>query len=80
MSAWEPVTSTPRPAWACGPVRTGGRKLVFRNEGIGQPRLESMEISTKFTFGIELELFFPSSTDADQIRNAMEAAYLTEWR
>lgn len=53
---------------------------MFRNEGIGQPRLESMEISTKFTFGIELELFFPSSTDADQIRNAMEAAYLTEWR
>lgn len=58
----------------------GGRRKVFRNEGIGMHRLQDMRVTTDFTFGIELELFFPASVDANDVRSALRAAGITEWR
>lgn len=57
-----------------------GRRVVFRNEGIGQARVESLDITTDLTYGVELELFFPSTVDVDRVRGAFQAAGLSNWR
>ena len=39
---------------------------VFRHEGIGKARLNDLRPVPDFTFGVELELFFPATVGADQ--------------
>lgn len=61
-------------------ARTAGHTRVFRNEGIGRSRLFSTTITTSITFGVELELFFPSNVSVEDLSNALSRARISGWR
>lgn len=52
---------------------SGGRRVVFRNEGIGRERLSSVMLPTNITFGVEVESFYPSNVDVSMLQATLNS-------
>lgn len=57
-----------------------GRRVVFRNEGIGRNRLDKIVVPGNITFGVELETFFPSDVNAGMLSSTLAAGGGSGWR
>jgi hypothetical protein len=55
-------------------ARQSGRRVVFRNEGIGRPRLANVSLPSNITYGVELEGFYPSNVDVTTLQSALRGA------
>lgn len=50
-----------------------GRRVVFKNEGIGRQRLQSVILPSNITYGVELEVFYPSNVDVSTLQSALSS-------
>jgi hypothetical protein len=61
-------------------VAPAGRRVVFKNEGIGRERLQTVILPSNITYGVELEGFYPSHVDVSTLQSALSSNAGRGWR